>query len=188
MKTIQTLLRACTGERLFVLFFFLLLTVYTGATLQFREVMVEDVVGPRTFPIFIIVISFALVLAYVIKEIRGKSEDEDLPRGESAPPPQDSEADPPISYHLADHMGTMMPWVLIVAYALLLEPIGFIPATFLFVVSLMRLLGQPNWTGAMVHAVWLTAAIYGLFAGLLGVHLPAFGEPFQSLLMSIHHV
>lgn len=61
--------------------------------------------------------------------------------------------------------------LLLIGYAVALEPLGFLPATLLFGLLTLRLLGW-GWIKSMVSAVVLAGAVYAVFALLLGSPLP----------------
>jgi putative tricarboxylic transport membrane protein len=61
---------------------------------------------------------------------------------------------------------------LLIAYAALFEPLGFILSTTLFTLVLSRLLGAP-WPGAAAFGVGMGVGGYLLCAGLLDLNLPA---------------
>jgi putative tricarboxylic transport membrane protein len=61
---------------------------------------------------------------------------------------------------------------LLIAYALLFEPFGFIIATALFAAIASRMLGAP-WMHAALFGVGMGVGGYLLCAGLLGLNLPA---------------
>lgn len=58
-------------------------------------------------------------------------------------------------------------------FALILERLGFLLATFLLMVLLLRAIEAPRWPKAIVVALLASLISYGLFAWLLGVPLPA---------------
>ncbi len=60
----------------------------------------------------------------------------------------------------------------LVLYGLVLEPLGFLLATFLMLIGLARLLEAPGWWAAAVFGALGTASSYGLFGLWLGVPLP----------------
>lgn len=57
-------------------------------------------------------------------------------------------------------------------YCILLIPLGFIPATLIFLSLEVRFIERVPWRVAAMRAAIVTAVGYGLFI-LLGVHLPA---------------
>ena len=58
-------------------------------------------------------------------------------------------------------------------FALLLEWLGFLLATFLLMVLLLRAIEAPRWPKVLIVALVTSLLSYGLFAWLLGVPLPA---------------
>jgi putative tricarboxylic transport membrane protein len=69
--------------------------------------------------------------------------------------------------------------ILLIGYAYLFEPLGFVVSTALFCGVLSRMLGA-NSIHAVLFGVVSGVAGYGLCAGLLDLNLP-FGEIFKSL-------
>ena len=58
------------------------------------------------------------------------------------------------------------------AYLLLLQPVGYVPATIAFVTAESRVLGSRAWSRDLLTSVVVSIAAYGLFRLLLGVRLP----------------
>ncbi|MBC9247413.1 tripartite tricarboxylate transporter TctB family protein [Paracoccus sp. 11-3] len=63
---------------------------------------------------------------------------------------------------------------ILLAYALLLEPVGFVPMTFIAVLGLGLLMGAPPLPGLLV-AVVAAPGLYLLFDRLMGLPLPLLG-------------
>lgn len=61
--------------------------------------------------------------------------------------------------------------LLLGCYAIVLEPLGFVPATLLATVLLMRLFGA-RWRQALPYGALLGLALYVLFEFALGIPLP----------------
>ncbi len=61
---------------------------------------------------------------------------------------------------------------MLLAYTFLLEPLGFIPMTFIFMFGVLRWIGKIHWATALLEAFIATAACYGLFDRLLKVQMP----------------
>ena len=59
------------------------------------------------------------------------------------------------------------------AYIALLEPIGYLPATTVFIALESRLLGSRRWIRDLLAALVVTVSVYALFSLLLGLRLPA---------------
>lgn len=58
-------------------------------------------------------------------------------------------------------------------FALVLERLGFLLATFFLMVLLLRAIEAPRWPKVLIVALITSLLSYGLFAWLLGVPLPA---------------
>lgn len=61
----------------------------------------------------------------------------------------------------------------LVAYALLLDPLGYIIATFLFILALAWVTGSRHWIRDILVGILFPTAVYFGFTELLGVRLPA---------------
>lgn len=66
---------------------------------------------------------------------------------------------------------------ILLAYALLLEPLGFVPASFAAILGLGLLMGAPL-LGGLLTAVVAAPGLYLLFDRLMGLPLPLFGTWF----------
>lgn len=66
---------------------------------------------------------------------------------------------------------------LLLGYALLLEPLGFVPASFAAILALSLLMGAPPLSG-LLTAVVAAPGLYLLFDRLMGLPLPLLGEMF----------
>ena len=60
-----------------------------------------------------------------------------------------------------------------IGFALVLERLGFLLATFILMVLLLRAIEAPRWSKVIIVALVTSLLSYGLFAWLLGVPLPA---------------
>jgi len=61
--------------------------------------------------------------------------------------------------------------LLLACYAGLVKPLGFLPASLVAVILLIRLFGAP-WKAALASGAVLTLALYALFEFVLGMPLP----------------
>lgn len=62
---------------------------------------------------------------------------------------------------------------LLVGYALLLEPLGFLPTSALFLIAAIRLLGRRGWASTLLTALGSLAAIWLIFRIVFSVLMPA---------------
>jgi len=62
--------------------------------------------------------------------------------------------------------------ITLLAYTFLLETLGFIMMTFLFMFIVLKWVGRIRWGTALLEAFITTAASYGLFDKLLKVQMP----------------
>lgn len=113
------------------------------------------IAGPRLFPVVITVVFTALALAYLGQQL--------LARARQAP----TDAEP-----FGDVVRVAGMVVVLVVYTFLLEPLGYVLATFLLFVAGSRLLGSKAIVRDLVVGVGLSVGIYLLFTHLLNVHLP----------------
>ena len=130
-------------------------------------------VGPRVFPIGIGTALAALGLWMALRANRtgaaatadarpasaGGSGDTSAPAGSPAP--------------AADWRAAAPSALLFLAYAVLLEPAGYLPATTVFIALASRLLGSRRPGRDLLAAFVVTVSVYALFSLLLGLRLPA---------------
>ena len=62
---------------------------------------------------------------------------------------------------------------IVLGFALVLERLGFLLATFFLMVLLLRAIEAPRWSKVFIVSLVTSLLSYGLFAWLLGVPLPA---------------
>ncbi len=58
-------------------------------------------------------------------------------------------------------------------YVVILEPVGFVPATILIAGIILRVMGVRSWRALVLASSFLAVFTYYLFARLLGIDLPA---------------
>ena len=127
----------------------LLLAVAYGVTASGYEAMIGDPLGPAVFPI-VLAIPLGLFAVYLV--LRPDREPA-WPRGPAL-------------------RKQVLALVAFVAYAYLLEPLGFVVSTFLAVVVLGWLLGA-RLPEAGAAGVGIAVVLFVLFDTLLGLPLPA---------------
>ena len=148
-------------------------------------------VGPRVFPIGIGIALVAVALSTVLRA-RGAAgaptsdaaKARAVPAAKGAPPAADLGPDaaqreareapavgaaPPA----ADWRAAAPSVLLFLAYIVLLEPLGYLPATAAFIALEARLLGSRRWGRDLLAALVVAFSVYALFSLLLGLRLPA---------------
>jgi len=153
----QRLRRLLHGDSILVFAFVILVTGYLNMSFKLRAGFLSDVVGPRNFPIILSVLGLGLAALFFIQKLAR---------------PFDAEAPADGRPTLAEEHRTLLPLGLTVAYALSLEPLGYVLATFLFSVLMLLLLGQRGWIVTVVFSLGLTAVSFTLFGTLFEVRLP----------------
>jgi len=142
-----------TGDRLLVTLFGLLVIYYGTDTLTFFRTMSEDVVGPASFPRLLAIIGGILVVLFFLQNRRATVESPDEGSGMSA------------------EAVDLIPAAFMLVYVLILEPLGFILATFLFIAVTMRFLGD-TWKRSIAYSLALTLGGFMLFYYGLLAELP----------------
>ena len=141
-------------------------------------------VGPRVFPIGIGIALVAVALSTAFRArgaarapSSGAAEAQAVParaqaaaageaRAQAAPA---AGAAPPA----ADWRAAAPSVLLFLAYIVLLEPLGYLPATTAFITLEARLLGSRRWGRDLGAALVVAFSVYALFSLVLGLRLPA---------------
>jgi putative tricarboxylic transport membrane protein len=127
----------------------LALAVAYGITAGGYQAMIGDPLGPAVFPVALAVALGGLSLYLIVRP----DAEPDWPRGRAL-------------------LKQVLTLVAFVAYAYLLEPLGFLVSTFLAVVVLGSLLGARLWQ-AGAAGVAIAVVLFVTFDTLLGLPLPA---------------
>jgi putative tricarboxylic transport membrane protein len=127
----------------------LALAVAYGVTAGGYQAMIGDPLGPAVFPVALAVALGGLSLYLIVRP----DAEPDWPRGRAL-------------------LKQVLTLVAFVAYAYLLEPLGFLVSTFLAVVVLGSLLGARLWQ-AGAAGVAIAVVLFVTFDTLLGLPLPA---------------
>lgn len=69
-------------------------------------------------------------------------------------------------------LGPVLAVVITTVYAALMEPLGYIPSTLLFLAAWQKIIERENWRKTLIVVVIGTAAMYVIFVHLLGAALP----------------
>ena len=109
--------------------------------------------GPGAFPFGLGLSMLAVSLGLLVRAVRLKGEEADL----------------------VIEIGHRYIWISLAALtvlALVFEPLGYLPATTLFMLTLLRTLSTLNWTRATLAALSAALLSWFFFVRLLGVNLP----------------
>lgn len=150
------------------------LTVLAGVWLWLVNTQIPDVAtdgepGPRALPFLLGIILAMLGVAIAVSRPAGPpAEETDL---SSAGPAPRTQADPPTSR--PSTRTALATFALLLAYAFLLDKIGFISATAALMLAAMAgVLGMRRWAFMAVFAVAFAAGTWLVFNTLLGIPLP----------------
>jgi len=133
-----------------------------------------DVIGPALFPAVLATVGALLCVVLFVSGRPPSAPDASSaadPAGSSAA--AETTATPAPAPDPDRDLPALVPAALLLAYVLVLEPLGFLLSTTVFLVLAFRYLGHPRWRSALAYAVVFTAAIYVLFHIGLGIKLPA---------------
>lgn len=154
-------------------------------------------VGPRVFPIGIGIALVAVALSTACRAhgaagapAAGAATAQTAPAAEETTARQRRDRPEPLGKRLGDGPGHAAPaaeaappaadWraaapsvLLFLAYIVLLEPLGYLPATTAFITLEARLLGSRRWGRDLLAALVVAFSVYALFSLLLGLRLPA---------------
>lgn len=109
--------------------------------------------GPKSYPYFVLVL-MALCSVLVLLE---------RPR---QPPLADPEAAPP------DNRTAILAAVALLLYVILLEPLGYVLSSALFVAGALLLARERRWYVVLVYALVIPLGVYLLFSSALSIALP----------------
>lgn len=127
---------------------------YLRGAQGFQSPLVADPLGPSAFPI---ILGWSGLILAAVQLILGWA-------GQGSP------AERPGS--VRQTLKPLALFALLVAYALALEPAGYILATFTFVIISFLMLGEPLWRGGLI-AAGFSGGFYYLFVKVLKINLPA---------------
>jgi putative tricarboxylic transport membrane protein len=127
---------------------------YLRGAQGFQSPLVADPLGPSAFPMILGWSGLLLAAAQIILAWTGRRSPGERP-------------DKSIQI-----LKPLLLFALLVVYALVLEPAGYILATFAFVIISFLMLGEPLWRGGLIAAAFSTGFYY-LFVKMLKINLPA---------------
>jgi len=150
----KTVARFLNADSTAALVFLAVVALYGWEGARFSAALQVDVVGPAFFPKILTVTG--LILGVLL--LFGRA--------------PDAERNQEAAARAGTHLIALAPALLLLAYVLLLVPLGFPLATTAFLAVTFRYLGHPGWKGALLFAVVITAAAFSLFHMVLEVRLP----------------
>jgi putative tricarboxylic transport membrane protein len=138
--------RAIGGENIIVICFVALMSVYLYESFYLVPTLMSDYVGPSMFPQIIAILGLILAGIYFFQQrsagAEGAAED-----GQRS---------------LSDELANLAPIGPIVLYVLLLEPIGFLFATAIYVLTAMLVYGR-SVVESLVYALGLSTSFFAIF-------------------------
>lgn len=143
---------AMSGDRVAALLFLAVVAVYGWGSTKLATALQGDIVGPAFFPRVLTVLGVVLGVLLFVRGASGRS-------GSQA-----SAGDSDVV--------ALVPAALLLGYALLFQPLGFLLATPLFLLAAFRYLGQPGWVSGACYSLAITAVLFGLFHFALDIRLP----------------
>ena len=147
--------RAVGGETVVVICFLLMTTYYLYESFYLDPTLMSDYVGPSLFPQLIAILALILTGIYFL-QLRSNAAEE---TGAGSPAT------------LRDELSNLAPIGPILLYVLLLEPIGFLFSTALYIFIAMLVYGR-SWRESLIYAVTLAIGFFVLFYYALLAHVP----------------
>ena len=115
--------------------------------------LVADPLGPSAFPTILGWTGLILAAAQIVLARSARLATEEAPAS------------------FRQYLRPLLLFGLLIAYALALDPAGYILATIAFVLISLVMLGEPLWRGSLV-AVGFSGGFYYLFVKVLKINLP----------------
>lgn len=140
------------SDRVAALLFLGLVLVYGWGGTQLTASLQGDVIGPAFFPRLLTVLGILLGILLFVQGVPGTKKERLAGEGSD--------------------ITALVPAAMLLAYALVFEPLGFLLATPLFLVITFRYLGHPSWAGIFGYSAAVTAVVFVLFKYLLDIRLP----------------
>ncbi len=147
--------RAIGGESIIVICFVVLMSLFLYQSFYLIPTMMSDFVGPSLFPQLIAILGLILSAIYYYQ----------LRSNGSAEP---SEGGPSTARGELSNLAPVGP---IILYVLLLEPIGFLFATVIYIFIAMLVYGR-SWVESLIYAVTLSITFFSLFYYALLAQIP----------------
>lgn len=140
------------SDRIAAMLFLGLVLVYGWGGTQLTASLQGDVIGPAFFPRLLTVLGILLGILLFVQGVPDAKKEKLAEEGSD--------------------ITALVPAAMLLAYALVFEPLGFLLATPLFLVITFRYLGHPSWAGIFGYSAAVTAVVFVLFKYLLDIRLP----------------
>jgi putative tricarboxylic transport membrane protein len=138
------------GDRLAAVVILLGGLAYIREALSYRGAAVGDVVGPMLYPLLLGILVVILAVFLFIGARPEKSE----------------------GTFQNVHFRPLLLAAAVLAYVLLMEPVGFVPTTFVFLVVATVWLGERSWPKSIGLAAGLTVVLWYVFNRIFELNLP----------------
>jgi putative tricarboxylic transport membrane protein len=145
--------RAPGGETIVVICFVTMTSVYLYQSLYLDAALMSDYVGPALFPKIVAILALILSGIYFFQQ-RGATSGEGGERS-----------------GLRDELSNLAPIGPILLYVLLLEPIGFLFATLIYIFIAMLVYGR-SWKESLIYSLTLSTGFFVLFYYALLAEIP----------------
>jgi len=152
--------RRIAGDTVIVICFAILTTFYLYKTFFLERTLMSDYVGPATFPQLLAAFGLILTTIYFLQLRNSKAR-------------RSGEEDESAEIGAVERAGidSLFPVVPIVFYVLILEPIGFLFSTAIYVFVAMLVFGQTI-VKSLIYAAAMSVAFFILFYYLLLTQVP----------------
>jgi putative tricarboxylic transport membrane protein len=148
--------RRIGGEIILVVCFVVVTTLYLFQTFSLQRTMMSDLVGPAMFPQLVAGAALVLSTVYFIQLI--------LARGKVSTEGAEASG-------RAGQLANLVPIVPVVFYVLILEPLGFLFSTAIYVFAAMLFFGRAV-KEALIYAVAMAITFFVLFYYVLLTQVP----------------
>lgn len=151
----KTTRRELGGETIVVICFVTMTVVYLYESFYLSQALMSDYVGPALFPQLIAILALILAGIYFYQQRSAASE----------------EAGGRHVSSLREELSNLSPIGPILLYVLLLEPIGFLFSTALYIFIAMLVYGR-SWRESLIYAATLSVGFFVLFYYALLAEIP----------------
>jgi putative tricarboxylic transport membrane protein len=143
------------GESIIVICFVVLMSLYLHESFYLIPTMMSDYVGPSMFPQIIAILGLILAGIYFF-QLRANGSGGAAEGGPST---------------FREELSNLAPVGPILLYVLILEPIGFLFATAIYIFVAMLVYGR-SWRESLIYALTLAITFFSLFYYLLLAQVP----------------